>query len=58
MKKEDARIFTCILAENLDLPSMVCESIESKLINGKYEEVIRFTIKRYIENHKKSESLE
>lgn len=46
MDKSNARIFTCLVADPLDLPSFVCEMIEQKLIEGKYEEVVNYCIQR------------
>ena len=46
MEKGIARQFTCLMADYLDIPSFVCEKMESQLINGNYEDVINFVVKR------------
>lgn len=51
MKKSTARLITCMLSNHLDnyhvgLPSSYLETIELKLIEGKYEEVFNFFEKR------------
>ncbi len=46
MDKNDARKFAGLMEDYLDIPSFVCELIEEKLTEGKYEEVIKYIIKR------------
>lgn len=52
MNREDAIYFAGIMEDFLDIPSMVCETIESLLVSEKYKEVIDFIImrKREIDN--------
>ena len=46
MEKSTARQFVCLMADYLDIPSFVCEKMESQLIKGNYEDVINFIVKR------------
>lgn len=46
MDKCIAREFVCSIADDLRLPSFMCETIEDKLIAGKAEEVIEYYVKR------------
>lgn len=46
MIKEEAIYFAGLMASYLDIPSFVCEIIEKKLIEGKYQEVIEYIIQR------------
>ena len=46
MEKGVARQFVCLMADYLDIPSFVCEKMESQLIKGEYEDVINFVVKR------------
>lgn len=46
MDKVDARDFVCLVADALELPSFVCEIMEQKLIEEKYEEVVKYCIQR------------
>ena len=46
MDKNEARKFAGLMEDYLEIPSLVCELIERKLIEGKYEEVIKYIIDR------------
>ena len=46
MKKDRARYFAGLMEDFLDIPSFICELIERKLIDDKYEEVINYVIDR------------
>ena len=46
MEKQDAIYFAGLMEDYLQIPAMVCELIEKKLIQGKYEEVIKYIIQR------------
>ena len=54
MEKGVARQFVCLMADYLDIPSFVCEKMESQLIKGEYEDVINFVVKRKKEIEKKA----
>lgn len=53
MDKYEARAFVCLVADTLKLPSFVCEIIEQKLIEEKYEEVVKYCIQRKKEIYQK-----
>lgn len=42
MNREFARIIVCLIDKELNLPSMVLESIEEKLVKGNFDEVYKF----------------
>lgn len=46
MDSNDAIMFAGLMEDFLNIPSLVCELIEKKLTEGKYEEVIRYIIER------------
>lgn len=46
MEIKDARFFAGLMEDYLEIPAFTCESMEKKLINGEYKEVIEFIIKR------------
>ena len=46
MDKNDAIKFAGLMEDYLEIPSFVCELIEKKLTEGKYEEVIKYIITR------------
>lgn len=46
MDKEDAEFFAGEMEEFLDIPSMLCEGIEKKLIEGNFKEVCEFILRR------------
>ena len=46
MDGNDAIMFAGLMEDFLNIPSLVCELIEKKLTEGKYEEVIRYIIER------------
>lgn len=46
MDKNEARKFAGLMEDYLEIPSFVCELIEEKLTEGKYEEVIKYIIAR------------
>lgn len=46
MDSNDAIMFAGLMEDFLNVPSLVCELIEKKLTEGKYEEVIRYIIER------------
>lgn len=46
MNREFARILTCLLAEKLNLPSMLLESIEENLVKGNFDKVLDYYKKR------------
>lgn len=52
MDKYLAIKFAGLMEDYLEIPSFVCELIENKLINGKYEEVIKYIIDRKDELNK------
>jgi len=52
MDKNDAIKFACLMEDYLEIPSIVCELIERKLTEGKYEEVIKYIINRKDELNK------
>ena len=58
MEKERAIIFASLMQNVLNIPSMVCEAIERKLIKGDYEEVVNFVVDKRIENLDKLKVLE
>ena len=58
MEKERAIIFASLMQNILNIPSMVCEAIERKLIEGNYEEVVNFVVDKRIENLDKLKVLE
>ena len=49
MDKNDARYFAGMMEEFLEIPSFVCETIEQRLMVGKYEEVCKFIVNRHRE---------
>lgn len=55
MNRKDAIYFAGLMEDFLHIPSFVCEMIENKLIEEKYEEIIKYIIqrKREIENEVK-----
>lgn len=54
MEKHTARQFVCLMADYLDIPSFICEKMESQLIKGNYEDVITFIVERKKEIEKKN----
>jgi hypothetical protein len=42
MNREFARILVCLMDKELNLPSIVLEQIEEKLVKGKFDEVHKF----------------
>lgn len=46
MDSNDAIMFAGLMEDFLNIPSLVCELIEKKLTEGKYEEVVRYIIER------------
>ena len=46
MNRKDAIYFAGLMEDFLDVPSFVCETIESCLIDEKYKEVIEYIIMR------------
>ena len=46
MKIEDARYFSGLMEDYLDIPAFICEKIENKLKNEEYKDVIEFIINR------------
>lgn len=46
MDKNDAIFFAGEMEDFLNIPALVCELIEKKLTEGKYEEVIRYIVER------------
>ena len=48
MNKELARIIVCLMADKLDLPSMMLESLEENLVNGKFDKVLDFYKRRIL----------
>lgn len=46
MNREDAIYFAGLMEDYLNIPSFVCEIIEKKLQEGKYQEVVEFIIRR------------
>lgn len=46
MNKEDAQFFAGEMENFLDIPSMLCESVESLLTQGRYKEVCDFILRR------------
>lgn len=46
MAVEDAIVFAGAMEDLLNIPSLVCELIEKKLTEGKYEEVVRYVVER------------
>lgn len=56
MNKRKAIEFAGLMEDYLNIPSMICERIEHTLINGKYEEVIDFILRRRKELEQGSDS--
>ena len=54
MNKENAIKFAGLMEDYLDIPSFVCEYIEKALIDGHYEEVIKYIIQRRNELEQRS----
>ena len=46
MNKEDAIYFAGLMEDYLHIPSFLCETIEKKIIDEKYKEVIEYIIQR------------
>ena len=46
MNEQDARLLAGQLQDWVRIPSFVCEMIEDRLANGKYEEVCNFIVRR------------
>lgn len=46
MNREEAIYFAGLMESYLNIPSFICEIIEYKLIEGKYQEVIEYIIQR------------
>lgn len=53
MNRELARIIVCLMADKLDLPSMMLESLEENLVNGNFDKVLEYYNKRCREVAKK-----
>ena len=55
MKEDRARYFAGLMEDFLHIPAFMCERIERKLVNDKYEEVINYVIdrKQYLEQEEK-----
>lgn len=56
LDKNEAREFAGLMEDYLDIPSFVCELIEQKLTEGKYEEVIKYIIQRRKELKNKNQN--
>ena len=54
MSNEDAKFFAGEMEDFLDIPAMLCESIEKRLTQGKYKEVCDFIVRRRRELAKKT----
>jgi hypothetical protein len=46
MNRELARIIVCLMADKLDLPSMMLESLEENLVKGNFDNVLEYYNKR------------
>lgn len=55
MERDRAIVFASLMQMSLNIPSMVCEIIEEKLVKGCYEEVVNFAVDRWTEISKKYE---
>lgn len=53
MNRELARIIVYLMADKLDLPSMMLESLEENLVNGEFDKVLEYYNKRCGEVAKK-----
>lgn len=49
MDINEARKFAGYMEDFLEIPAMVCEIIEAKLVAGKYEEICRYIVQRKTE---------
>lgn len=58
MNKEDSIYFAGLMEDYLNIPSFVCEIIEKKLQEGKYQEVIEYIIQRKQELKEKESNYE
>ena len=48
MNIELARIIVCLMADKLDLPSMMLESLEENLVKGEFDKVLDFYKRRLL----------
>lgn len=46
MNRELARIIVCLMADKLNLPSMMLESLEENLVKGEFDKVLEYYNKR------------